>query len=67
MSKAYKCDRCGEFYTEEVIDAVEKYYNKSINIKRCELNFAGYEQIDLCANCLDDLFKFLSPKTKNKE
>ena len=56
MSAAKKCDRCG------------KYYDKSTNaktidgrnVKDIRISTSGpYMELDLCENCIIDLYDFL--------
>lgn len=53
MANAYKCDRCGEFYTQN---------KNSEEIKRVvTVNKRNYEheQLDLCDDCVEAFFEFM--------
>lgn len=62
MSKALKCDRCGDFYIPD-----DSYQNR--NWKRNRLNFFNYnydgqsvgnsKYFDLCPRCADQLQSWL--------
>lgn len=61
MAKAYKCDRCGKFYTEntaseQTIDFKFKTGPKNLPIDGVLLTKFGYPQfsLDLCKDCLND-------------
>ena len=48
MAKAFKCDRCGTYYDKDEADYNRPFLTKDYG--------PGYEDIDLCPNCLKQLY-----------
>ena len=58
MAKAYKCDRCGKFYEENIISHEnERRYLVTKNVKGDGM--IREHDFDLCGDCQDALEKFL--------
>ena len=53
--QAYKCDRCGKFYTNE---KTRNYANVQLTPYRDDY-YKSDISIDLCKDCMDELCKFL--------
>ena len=66
MAKAYKCDRCGRFYEENIISHEnERRYLVTKNIKGDGM--IREHDFDLCGDCQDALEKFLMKQTFTPE
>ena len=62
MATAYKCDRCGKFYEENILthEDVRRWHVGKIKHE----NGKQYEPpVDLCGNCQNALEQFLLKKT----
>ena len=57
--KAYKCDRCGEYFTKK---PMEKFY---ITDSPNSINHM-FPILDLCPDCNDALVKFMGVKKQEK-
>ena len=65
MAKAMKCDRCGDFYTENVKHKSTR--NRAANIDgMCFTDTSGntIDYLDLCDDCIDKLFEFIKNPEK---
>lgn len=62
MADAKKCDRCGAFYTENIIEVGDEFANicHPAKIKVIGDNGGLVRTLDLCDNCQIMLAEFLS-------
>lgn len=61
MARAYKCDRCGGFYTESDVAEYMVSGRETYSIDRLSQGpFEANERIDLCPRCLRALDDFLT-------
>lgn len=68
MSKANKCDRCGKFYTENSTDNEIK----GVSVTGIRIFAEGnvvrnFIDLDLCDDCVFDLYAFLYKNGDKKE
>ena len=62
MASAFKCDRCGSFYTYE--DKTNIYNELGYELKVTKAyHYLGTGNLDLCYSCTGDLNNFLNEKT----
>lgn len=63
MAEAYKCDRCGKYYSENKTKLTGGNCKNEVfghvNIKG---RFNWYKSYDLCDDCVRELFEFLNDK-----
>ena len=62
MSKAFKCDRCGKFYEENVLTQ-ENRRIYTVSKKMFGNGQAAIIDFDICGECQTELEKFLMNKT----
>lgn len=61
MSKAYKCDRCGEVFGKR--DRTAGYHTATkIRFKSIDLKDASHSDYDLCPNCSVELSNWMNDK-----
>ena len=66
--KAYICDRCGETYTENKVPTTGRISGGIIGgINLVTMQGHNDASIDLCDNCVNDLFKFMGNQTVYKQ
>lgn len=60
--KAYKCDRCGEYYDKNYkhSDASMYYCGIDIIVTNNNNNFYEDQRLELCDSCISKFFIFLS-------
>lgn len=65
--KAYICDRCGETYTGNKVPTIGRIsggYLSGFYLMSSHEEFDS--RVDLCDDCLNDLFKFMGNQTVYK-
>lgn len=60
MAHAVKCDRCGKYFDHyrDVKRTINGSFVRGIKI----FTSGPYEEIDLCADCVEDMYKFVDNK-----
>ena len=71
MSRAYKCDRCGKFYTIISTDYNKRpsYAGKGIfGVRTTWINRdVGLRSYDLCIECANELNEFLNDSKRGED
>lgn len=61
MSKAYKCDICGEFYTAEAKSICCDAFSLEVDI------YTDNKRLDICCNCLEAFNDVIKERRKENE
>ena len=61
MAEAYKCDRCGSFYTFDDPDSRPSVIKRYIVSGVCFISMKGdiHHEMDLCSKCANKIVRFL--------
>ena len=62
MAYARQCDRCKKYYNKNQAKTINGSYVHTIHIRTS----GPYKELDLCDECIVDLYKFLGLEEKNE-